>query len=108
MNVRTESIKMDDAREAEYIERENIYPLAKKIVDEIVSGNYHPGVFGLDILDWIDDLPAADVRPIVLCRDCKRYCGRPWENNKSGICARTDVGVGEDDFCSYGEKLEER
>jgi len=48
-----------------------------------------------------------DVRPVVLCRDCKRYGGRPWENNESGICARTDCGVGEDDFCSYGEKLEE-
>lgn len=48
-----------------------------------------------------------DVRPVVLCRDCKQYMGRPWENNESGICARTDCGVGEDDFCSYGEKLEE-
>lgn len=54
-----------------------------------------------------DDLPAADMRPVVFCKDCKQYMGRPWENNESGICARTDCGVGEDDFCSYGEKLEE-
>ena len=56
---------------AEYIEREKAYSLAKKIVDAIESGNYHPGVFAYDILDWIDDLPAADVRLVVLCRDCK-------------------------------------
>ena len=61
-----------------------------------------------ELLD-INKIPykAADVRPVVLCRDCKRYGGRPWENNESGICARTDVGVGEFDFCSYGEKSEE-
>lgn len=55
----------------------------------------------------IKTVPAADVRPVVLCRDCKRYGGRPWENNETGICARTDCGVREDDFCSYGEKQEE-
>lgn len=60
-------------------------------------------VFVVDLLR----IPAADVRPVVLCRDCKRYAGRPWENNETGICARTDCGVGEDDFCSYGEKREE-
>lgn len=48
-----------------------------------------------------------DVRPVVFCKDCKQYMGRPLENNESGICARTDCGVGEFDFCSYGEKREE-
>ena len=48
-----------------------------------------------------------DMRPVVLCRDCEQYCGRPWENNETGICARTDFGVGKDDFCSYGKKQEE-
>ena len=60
-----------------------------------------------DVLNDVEDFPAADVRPVVLCRDCKRYGGRPWENNEIGICARTDCGVGADDFCSYGEKQEE-
>lgn len=60
-----------------------------------------------DVLDDLNDFPAADVRPVVMCADCKRYGGRPWENNETGICARTDCGVGEDDFCSYGEKWEE-
>lgn len=59
------------------------------------------------MLEALAEEHAADVRPVVLCRDCKQYGGRPWENNESGICARTDCGVGEDDFCSYGEKLEE-
>lgn len=59
------------------------------------------------VVAFLRSIPAADVRPVVLCRDCKRYGGRPWENNENGICTRTDFGVGEDDFCSYGEKREE-
>ena len=56
---------------------------------------------------WLNKAPAADVRPVVLCGECKRYGGRPWEKNETGICARTDSGVREDDFCSYGERREE-
>ena len=49
---------------AEYIERETAYSIAKKVVDAIAHGEYHAGVFAFDIMDWIDDLPAADVRPV--------------------------------------------
>lgn len=91
----------------EYIERENIYPLAKKIVDEIASGNYHPGVFGLDILDWIDDLPTADVRPVVYCKDCRH---RDPEDHKCDCGQLERAGcvfpVDDDYFCAYGERRE--
>lgn len=49
---------------AEYIERDAAYPIAKKVVDAITNGEYHAGVFAYDIMDWIDELPAADVAPI--------------------------------------------
>ena len=42
-----------------------------------------------------------DMRPVVLCKDCKNYIER------SGACAYLVVGMREDDFCSYGEKSEE-
>ena len=87
----------------EYIEREKIYPIAKKVVDAIAAGNYHPGVFAYDILDWIDDLPAADVRPVVLCRDCKySYDSVGGWCCSHGICV--DCIVREDFFCADGEK----
>lgn len=96
----------------EYIERKKAYSLAKKIVDAIASGNYNIGVFGHDILDWIDDLPAADVRPVVLCRECKyaqmaidglcKYCDRLTE-----IGVDDAVYLPEDFFCAAGEKKEE-
>ena len=53
---------------AEYIEREAAYPLAKKICDAIDSEDFQRLNFGMRILDWIDDIPAADVRPVVKAR----------------------------------------
>lgn len=50
---------------------------------------------------WCPLVPAANVRPVVLCRDCKNYIER------SGACAYLVVGMREDDFCSYGKKREE-
>ena len=48
---------------AEYINREEIYPLAKKIVDALnANGGKKYITLADDLLDWIDDLPAADVR----------------------------------------------
>ena len=44
----------------------------------------------------IANIPAADVRPVVLCRDCmlRQYC-------------KVAQYLGEDGFCSNGEKREE-
>lgn len=50
--------------EKECIEREAAYPLAKKICDAIDSEDFQRLNFGMRILDWIDDIPAADVRPV--------------------------------------------
>lgn len=81
---------------AEYIEREAAYALSKKICDAIRNHKYHPATFGHLILDWIDDLPAADVQPVrhgrwhsrFFCRestkayDCEMHvcneCGSEW------------------------------
>jgi len=44
---------------------------------------------------YIRSIPAADVRPVKLCRDCKHRFNYP-------ICAYR----GDDWFCGYGEKRE--
>ena len=65
-------------------------------------------------LQSISDIPAADVAPVVRCKDCKYYkesrvlapnkfCFRlnhPTEPRKIGY------NFGDDDFCSYGEPKE--
>lgn len=48
---------------AEYIERTAAYSLAKKICDAI--DKVPRCILGKDILNFIDDIPAADVRPVV-------------------------------------------
>lgn len=63
---------------------------------------------------WVDDMrgdvidaPAADVAPVVRCKDCKY-----WQDNNDGYPhEECRWGHGEtpdaDDFCSYGERREE-
>jgi hypothetical protein len=48
-------------------------------------------------------LPAVDVRPVVLCRDCKNWFMTP--NGRK--CYYAEWSIEDDDFCSCGEKREE-
>lgn len=55
-----------------------------------------------DVNAVLKSLPAADVAPVVRCRECKHYTD--W-----GACGNTDNGwdapqMGPDDFCSRGER----
>ena len=54
--------------------------------------------------DFCTLISASNMRFVVTCGECKFYSGRPWENNETGICSRTDFGVKKDDFCSYGKR----
>lgn len=92
----------------EYIERGAAYPLAKKICDAIDSDEFQRLNFGMRILDWIDDIPAADVRAVVLCRDCEYW--KQWDNTTHYLCtyvAGAKFIRNAEDFCSRGEKREE-
>ena len=59
----------------------------------------------------IQRLPAADVVPVVRCRDCRHYKEHRTKKYGNLICKCTRMGkydmdypVKPDDFCSYGEK----
>lgn len=51
----------------------------------------------------INDFPAADVRPVVLCKDCNCYQQSSFID-KHMECARNGFPVNSVDFCSFGEK----
>ena len=59
----------------------------------------------------IEDLPTADVRPVVLCRDCKHfkpYPGDSTDGEIEGVCHRHNsigVLVMDEDFCSDAERI---
>ena len=61
-----------------------------------------------DVLDAVEDAPAADVRPVVLCRDCEYW--KQWDNTTHYLCtyvAGAKFIRNAEDFCSRGEKREE-
>ena len=53
----------------------------------------------------IDSEPAADVAPVVYCREC-RYFGRELENGKHDCTDFNLPYCRPDDFCSHGEQKE--
>ena len=68
----------------------------------------------------IDEIPAADVVPVVRCRDCKYWGDEDGklQDSDGALCARCTVHnylidgrhtgwcPTENDFCSYGERKE--
>ena len=90
---------------AEYIVREKVIAA----FDDSRVDRYYGDVDPESVIEVINEIPAADVRPVVLCKDCihaRRYtnkikCGYWSEQTASEI-------VCEDDFCSFGEKRKER
>ena len=56
--------------------------------------------------DWVKTLSSADVVPVVRCKDCKFYTSmRP--DLKTGICDLNVHHMGDDGFCSCGERRKE-
>ena len=98
---------------AEYIERAAAVKslLRMRRPENSVAQNRMLSIIQMDMLK----LPAADVAPVVRCKDCKHY-----RNYPNGLCylhtepktnARGYSGeavcVEPDDFCSYGERERE-
>ena len=82
--------------EKEYIEREAAIN-AFEYADYDVVAKYGDDGFSFDTVERIiRNIPATDVRPVVLCRDCKN---------------RFNIDVckyrGDDWFCGYGERKRE-
>ena len=61
-----------------------------------------------DAKEILNDVPAAAVRPVVYCRDCRFWGGRNGKNECSLITSLADPRIWlktqPDDFCSSGER----
>lgn len=98
--------------EKEYIERDKIGLTDFEII--LCKGSYKEAL--LMLLEKIKSIPAADVRPVVLCKDCKdSYEWTNMDGHKIRFCSYirnvwncdTDRMVSDDDFCKWGVKREE-
>lgn len=68
--------------------------------------NHGKATFIVDYVKVLETIPAADVRPVVLCRDCKySYDSVGGWCCSHGICV--DCIVHENFFCADGVKREE-
>lgn len=62
----------------------------------------------------IADMPAADVVPVVRCKDCKHFNFERMECENEAVSTDHEGGASYslnfylDDFCSYGERKEEQ
>ena len=71
----------------------------------------YPSSFLMGILasaTEIEQSPTVDAVEVVRCKDCKRwdrFCDT-YGACKTGQCFLHNTRMGEDDFCSYGERRE--
>ena len=79
---------------AEYIERET-YRKRLADLEGWCQDLRKPGL--KQALEMFDEIPAADVAPVVRCKDCRKF--------KTYACRM--VASGYDDFCSYGERKDD-
>lgn len=94
----------------EYIERKAFYNFCKEQLEE-ETGAYRKGRnAGLRVAMSAamnkDSIPAADVRPVVLCRDCKFWFNAPAADGFNS-CELDALIRHENFFCAAGEKREE-
>lgn len=58
-----------------------------------------------DVVYAIENVPSADVEPIVRCKDCKHRCG-DYCHNDDGFAHFDHFFVHLDDYCSRGERMD--
>lgn len=86
----------------EYVKRAAImeFPIRKDHCDKERANEHF--IFGIEsVLEYVQNLPAADVAPVVHCRHCRSY-NKP----RLGWCSVHLDREGPDDFCGYGVRKE--
>lgn len=82
---------------SDYIEREAVLSHYKKCSFAMVKA----------VIAYIEDIPAADVAPVVRCKDCKWYVE---DREFPPFCDNTICGMqhpNDETFCSYGERRDD-
>lgn len=101
----------------EYIKREAVIAIIEEKQKELCPvGRYGRGyVYGSDrekydawdeIIDALENIPAANVAPVVRCMDCKHLVAVNVNGKGIPTCRVSGMEVAPDDFCSHGEPKE--
>ena len=88
---------------AEYIERETA-------VRAVMAAKWVDGSDGAMAMEIVATTPAANVAPVVRCKDCVHWDDDPdtygSDDGPKGKCMKSFETMCADDFCSYGERKE--
>ena len=90
---------------AEYIERDKLVAAILQLKSALNTGPARHNLKQSDIMRVIAEFPAADVVPVVRCKDCKHF--REWPDGQTTCMFWTenwDMPCKADDFCSYGKR----
>lgn len=72
------------------------------------NGNYDQYTDGFDeAVDRVENFQTADAVVVTRCKDCKHLVNAIVNSNGFLICSVSDMVVTLDDFCSYGEPMED-
>lgn len=92
---------------AEYIDRDAIYTAFANACTDVLeraSEIYYIAGFSYEhVIEILDNIPAADVAPVVRCKDCEYS----YEDIDGLTCVYgpcVDCTVPEDFYCKYGER----
>lgn len=91
---------------AEYIDRKAAIAAVKLIIGD----QDHECKAMMDFYHALWNIPAADVAPVVRCRDCKHFNMKSMECENEAVSTDHEGGASYslnfylDDFCSYGER----
>lgn len=94
---------------AEYIEHEKVRDLLWNFHKPYGVGDVMWINITQDIVDELDEIPAADVVTVVRCRDCRFYYDKHYEDEGEApyikrCCKYSNHTRQPDDFCSLGER----
>ena len=83
---------------AEYIKRDTA-------IRAVMAAKWVDGSDGAMAMEIVASPPAADVVPVVRCKDCKyAYINSFSAASGVALCSSSAKVMQQDDFCSYGER----
>ncbi len=95
---------------AEYIDRDAIYKaFANACTDVLERASEIEYIAGFSyelVIEILDNIPAADVAPVVRCKDCEHFDRNVFDFKGFKICPASGMYITPEDYCSYAERKE--
>lgn len=90
----------------EYIDKQEVLYILKSLNTAHLKLKGKPVLGFISATDLIQDIPPADVEPVVRCRDCKEYyfADNRVPDEQVWVCSFLGRVMRHDDFCSLGER----